>query len=155
VRPLLIASLIASLAACGGDDSAEADGGDVALGCEFESRVEAFELGMTAAGTDDYLATLREAQPFPVARNDNRWTISVTQAGSPASGLAVDVNPRMPDHGHGTSIKAIATGVSGVPGDYELNPINLWMPGYWEINLSLSDGESSVDQMTFRVCIDP
>ena len=38
------------------------------------------------------------------------------------------------------------------PGQYELAPVNLWMPGLWETTISASSA-TGTDSVVFRFCI--
>ncbi|MBT8494951.1 MAG: FixH family protein [Deltaproteobacteria bacterium] len=151
-RLFLATALLAC--SCGGDDGG-ADAGLAPQNCATDDRAPTFELGLRETGAAGYVVTLEEASPFPAARDDNDWIVSVVDAdGLPAQGLTVATDPQMPDHGHGTPIRATISETA--PGTYEIERINLWMPGYWEIGVELQDGEgTTVDTLTFRVCVDP
>ena len=144
----LLACLLA-LSACGDDGESLAP-----QNCSTESRAGSFELGLSESGAAGYTATLMEASPFPVSRDDNDWTLELTDAGdNPAGGLDLVFDPQMPDHGHGTPVRATVTETDA--GTYEVTRINLWMPGYWEIGVDVRDGDQTVDTLMFRVCVDP
>ena len=145
------------LLACGDDGSgASPDAMLAEQNCATDDRAPTFEIGLQVSGTAGYTLTLEAATPMPAARGDNAWTVSVTDGGgSPATGLVFAVDPQMPDHGHGTPITAVAT-ETATQGTYTVDPINLWMPGYWTIEMALSNtGGSPVDTATFQVCVDP
>jgi hypothetical protein len=38
------------------------------------------------------------------------------------------------------------------PGQYQLSPVNLWMPGLWEITISAISG-ATTDSAVYRFCI--
>jgi hypothetical protein len=38
-------------------------------------------------------------------------------------------------------------------GQYTLSPINMWMPGLWEITISATAGDTVDDSVVFRFCI--
>jgi hypothetical protein len=59
--------------------------------------------------------------------------------------------PFMPDHGHGTGVKAVVT-PTGSDGRYEVAPLYLFMPGYWEVTLTVQTGAVR-DDVVFPVCI--
>ena len=56
----------------------------------------------------------------------------------------------MPDHQHGSPKQTDVVEVS--PGEYELKPVNLFMPGYWEISVTASHNGQE-DSSTFKFCI--
>jgi len=145
-----LAFLVLALA-CGGDD----EGSFEPQNCSTEDRAPTFELGLAETGGSGYRVTVTDSFPFPVARDDNDWTITIADGdGAIAAGLDVVLDPQMPDHGHGTPVKATVAETD--PGTYEVTRINLWMPGYWEIGVQLRDTtDDLVDTLTFRVCVDP
>ncbi len=67
--------------------------------------------------------------------------------------MAVVATPLMPDHGHGTPINAEVTELT-TPGEYEVTPVNLWMPGLWEITIEVTNGADVSDAVTFAFCIE-
>ena len=58
----------------------------------------------------------------------------------------------MPDHGHGASKEAIVT-PSGTDGMYDVDPVNLWMPGFWEVRFNVMAAGAS-DRIVFAFCIE-
>ena len=54
------------------------------------------------------------------------------------SGLAVDVEPYMPLHGHGSPDTPEVTDLGN--GDYRVAPLTFQMPGTWEITIDVEDG---------------
>lgn len=125
--------------------------------CSAETRADHFTDGLEsrgAAGRFDF--TLVASNPAPPARGDNTWVVklSAISAGadnSPVDGATITVAPFMPDHGHGATVKVNVTPLT-LPGQYQLSPINLWMPGYWETTIQATRGALS-DAAVFKVCI--
>lgn len=141
------AALVATTAvACGGDHDSEQ------YNCEAEDRDEAFVAGMEKTGTGGRRFVLLSSTPAPPARDDNTWEIAIDQAGVPYEG-AVEVTPFMPDHRHGTPIEAVVTPVEGMPGRYTASPVNLWMPGLWEVTVEAQPSENERDSVVFSFCI--
>jgi hypothetical protein len=114
--------------------------------CENAARIDALANGFVkhgAGGRFDFkLISMTPASP---ARGDNKWVIET------AAHADVTVTPFMPDHGHGTPVKVGVT-PSATPGQYELSPVNLWMPGYWEISITAASGDVR-DSAVFKLCI--
>lgn len=91
----------------------------------------------------------------------NVWTVEVRDAlsGTPLDGIALVVTPRMPDHAHGTR----AVGVTPLgTGAYTLDPVYLYMAGFWQVNIEIRDpsagadagaGQPVSDTAVFPICI--
>lgn len=134
--------------ACGSDD----DPGNQVVDCSDEPRADVYAAGMSKIGENGLEFVLVGSDPTPPDRGDNDWTIQVIEAATPASDLILDVVPFMPDHGHGTpKVPEITTGADGM---YDINPVNLWMPGLWEVTVSASDDDGLLDSVTFAFCLD-
>lgn len=141
-------------AAChGGEAPADAD---EALACIASGRGDNYSMGLERPGAAGQLHfKLMSATPAPPRFGDNDWIIQISSmsngvVGDPASGATIRVTPFMPDHQHGTPIKASVTQMP--EGQYDLSPINLWMPGYWEITISAEVGAIS-DHVVYKFCI--
>jgi hypothetical protein len=144
------------LVACG---SKPADSPDASEDCSMDSRADTFVVGLDKkgqAGAFDFV--LESATPAPPARNNNTWVIQVNSmsagvVGSPVSGLAANMaaTPYMPDHGHGTPIPVKITETS-TPGQYQLDPVNMWMPGLWQTTIQVDNG-GVTDKAVFSFCI--
>lgn len=98
---------------------------------------------------------IASAVPDPPIRSDvNAWRFEVLDAdGAPLDGCALEVEPTMPAHGHGTTPAPTVTPVSDAAGTYEARPLNLFMPGQWHIAVRLSCG-STADEVVFVVPIE-
>ncbi len=141
---LLLSSLM--LAACGGTEDPQP------TRCELETRDIDYVPGMVAVGDDGlFEIQLDVAVPDPPDKGDNAWSIVLRDVASSAPVNAVlDVIPFMPDHGHGTSIIPVIT--EGVePGHYQIDLINLWMPGFWEVRFDIDAG---TDLVVFPFCVE-
>jgi hypothetical protein len=60
------------------------------------------------------------------------------------------VTPYMPKHQHG-SAEVVVSELGD--GEYELAPIELVMPGVWEIPVSVTPSDGLASETTFRFCI--
>lgn len=130
------------------------DGGDAQeVDCDNEPRADTYTAGMSKVGENGLEFVLVEAAPTPPDRGDNDWTIQVLDAAAPMDGLILDVVPFMPDHGHGTPVIAEVT-AAAESGTYDVTPVNLWMPGLWEVSVSASDDSDLLDTAVFSFCID-
>jgi len=151
---LLAMSVALFLPACADNGST---GDDQPVNCALEDRDDDFVVGLSKVGDGAALGfSLMTADPAPPARGDNTWVVQINQMTNGVAGAAVTdatltVTPFMPDHGHpaGKTVKIEPTGVDG---QYQLSPINLWMPGLWEITIDTSSA-SGDDSVVFRFCI--
>lgn len=161
-RMLGLAGLLSlGLAGC---DDAKSDGDEdtgsdhdhmAEAGCASEDRDDVYMLGMEKVGP---ALTVRfvDAMPAPPARYDNTWTLEVLDS---ATGMPVDdaelvVEPFMPDHNHGTGIEAKVTKLAE-PGQIELEPVYLFMPGLWEVRLHFTLADQRREDLKFSFCVDP
>jgi len=150
-RTALLSLLLASLAACGGEGDDDVQG----LKCDEETRADMFEAGMVKSGANGLFdVALLEAMPAPPDKGDNLWLVEVRDAtsGAPVADTTLKVTPFMPDHGHGTAIQTVVTPL-GEPGQLELDRINLWMPGLWEVRIKVTK-DTDEDNVVFAFCIE-
>lgn len=149
---LALACAFTGAGSLGCSDDAGDDGG-ATYNCEAETRDEQFLAGMQKVGAGGVQVTLMSATPAPPGRDDNTWVIDVAQGGAPLADATIEVTPFMPDHRHGTSVAVVVTPDATTPGRYELSPINLWMPGLWEITIEVTPAGGARDSVVFRFCI--
>jgi hypothetical protein len=121
--------------------------------CTNNTRADAYVAGLTKRGTGGHFDfKLVAATPEPPARGDNTWVVEVDAAGGGAvAAAALTATPFMPDHGHGTPMKVAVTAL-GTPGQYQLAPVNLWMPGYWETSVTATVN-GVADTAVLKFCI--
>jgi hypothetical protein len=145
------------LGACGGGAANGDDGEpDAAFSCATEDRGETFSAGMQKTGDKGVVFTLISSDPAPPARDNNTWLIGLADDSGPLVGATLSVKPFMPDHNHGTSIPTNITAGDN-PGEYQANPVNLFMPGVWEITVNATPaggGAADKDSVVFTFCID-
>ncbi len=141
--PLVFLSLL-FLVACGDDGN---DGV-----CADEERDEPVTGGDVLAGDSETLRlALVTLDPAVPDLGENEWTVEVRDSGDTLlEGCTIEVEPWMPDHGHGsTDISSTEIGA----GQYSLTPVEFVMPGYWEVALSITCGEDS-DNVLLKLCIE-
>lgn len=145
--------LLAIVPACG-DDAALPDAG---YNCEVEDRDDEYIAGMEKSGDDGMMFRLVSSDPAPPSRYDNTWVIEILDGtGAPLDDADVVVTPFMPDHGHGTGFTAEVTPDPDVDGRYDVFPVNLFMPGVWEITIRATPAGGTAadrDQAVFTFCI--
>ena len=92
----------------------------------------------------DLRVVLIESSPIPKDTGLYTWVVEVQNAQcEPIEGASVVAEPTMPSHGHGTSPPP-TSGVSlDAAGRLELTDMDLFMPGIWEVTLTvILEGES-------------
>jgi YtkA-like protein len=150
--------LCLGLAACGASNS----GPDAAemVDCSTIQGTDTFTVGANGLhhnginGAVDF--AMVSAMPAPPARDDNTWVIQLSSmtsgvVGSPIDGASMTATPFMPAHQHGTPKQVIIT-PTGTTGQYQLTPVNMWMPGVWETTISVTSG-APADSAVFKFCI--
>lgn len=157
-------ALCSSLAAlgCGGSGGGDLPDADiVSYNCAAETRAQTYTVGLEEMGRKGLIdMRLMNADPAPPARGDNTWLVQLATLGSdgPAAsvvGATLKVSPYMPDHMHGTPITVEVTDQGS--GMYQLTPVNLWMPGYWETTISVtlpaSVDSGANDSVVYKFCL--
>jgi hypothetical protein len=166
---LLAAGWLGSAGCSAGSDSTDGSSSlSQFVDCTKETRATPYAPG-TPERTGQLAVTLIDNRPGAAdaqnppgswVRGSNTWDLEVRDAsGQVVDGLTIEAVPKMPDHGHGTSITPVTTDAGG--GRYVISPLYLYMSGFWQITLNLSapdsDGGSSSqlhpDSVVFNVCI--
>ena len=145
--PRLLAALL-GLLSCG-----EATEPEAASAAECSGDFDRFETGLTKQAAPQQLnIELAAAEPAPPAvRSDNAWRLRVTDEGGAAvTGAELFATPYMPEHQHG-SAEVIVSELGA--GEYELGPIELIMPGVWEIPVTVTPPGGETSEASFRFCI--
>jgi hypothetical protein len=124
-----------------------------AQGMQVTSRNGTFVLKVLANTYTDGMGKVVTGKP---AKGVDQWMIEtdVASSSAPVDGLAMDVVPFMPDHGHGTSV-AVAVTPEG-SGTYLIAPLYLYMAGYWEITFDITDSSGATpvtDTAIVKVCV--
>ena len=120
---------------------------------ECSGDVDEWGKGLTHTGKNGLSVTLQSSDPATPVRGDNSWVLEMMDdANEPLVEIAdaTSVTPRMPAHGHGTSV--VARVREEDDGIYRVDPINLFMPGVWEVGISVETTEVT-DEVVFSVCI--
>jgi len=165
---LVLASLlVASLAACSGD-STPSDRGDGLVGEDGQPLPEGTVACAEDPRVDNYVALdkpgelgvlsfrLSAVEPAPPAKGNNVFQLEISDAaGEPIEGdLHVDL--KMPDHGHGTSVKPTID-FDPQTEQYTVSPLYLFMPGVWRIQLEAyagaAAGATPLDRTALYFCI--
>lgn len=146
--PAIVLTSVLGLLGCGPEPVEPPEG------CEADPRLTPWVQDSERPGVSGHF-TLRmlEAQPAPAQKGDNTWKVRVTDAaGAAVTGATVKVTPFMPEHGHGTSIAATVT--EDADGRYDITPVNLSMPGLWEVTFDVKSAQGTADRMVVWLCIE-
>lgn len=104
---------------------------------------------LTTVHTDDgaLAVAVRTSPSQPPPRGTCAVELTITDAsGAPKDGLALDVVPWMPSHGHGASTKPSIVAKGG--GRYVLTDVNFFMPGEWELRTTIGASEHADPTLT-------
>jgi MYXO-CTERM domain-containing protein len=148
---LLLSAL--ALAGCGHGAANDTPPPTPSADDECSGDFDAFEPGMTKlAKPDDITVELSDAEPSPpVVRRDNIWWLKLSDAdGNAVVGAEVVASPYMPKHQHGSAEVVVQEQGEG---QYQLSPIELIMPGVWEIPLFITTADGKGSETLFRFCI--
>jgi hypothetical protein len=128
-------------------------------GCSLASAT--YEAGMAQKGSSGLLTfQIVSATGGAIAQGDWTWNIKITDANcAPVADATVKVNAWMPQHSHGW---AYATVSSSGGGAYEVDNLNLFMDGFWQITFTATAtltndagaSESVTDSTVFSFCLD-
>jgi len=154
-------------AGCGADDPSMTSqqgtggaGGVDFITCAAETRATPYSAGMretsisgawTVKLLDNTFVVDGKALSEAPAKGTDTWAIEVDDAtGKPTDGVVTGVSPWMPDHRHGTTPVMVSAAGAGT---YTLNPLYLYMSGYWEITVNLTGTGSAADSAMFPICV--
>lgn len=137
-----------------GPSEVEGPGGHCFLRITCPDTIPTFRLGLEAAGRDDlYTAVIVDAMPSPPQQFLNHWVVDFVDAdGAPVADIEIDfVEPFMPAHAH-DGARDPEWQPLDEPGRFDVDFINMWMPGPWEVRFDVS-GLAGSDHIVFDVCI--
>jgi hypothetical protein len=126
-----------------------------AAGCSSSGPAETTGFGaaplMTVTSQSGQLAIDVRTSPQPPARgtNDVELTVTGSTDHAPLDGLALELKPWMPAMGHGTSI--VPTVTREMNGKYLVSGVDLFMPGLWELRLTVSGSSEDYAAPAFEI----
>lgn len=108
------------------------------LGCASDASSVDASMATTTSTSGLLTVSARTLDDQPPARGANPFDIEVTRAsdGAPLEGLELTLIPWMPAMGHGTSARPTVSELGA--GHYLAENVYLFMPGLWELRVSLS-----------------
>jgi len=141
------------------DDAAVAD--DALIGevsCQDDPRVDHYVANLKKPGQKGvYTFQVSQSDPAPPAKGSNKFVVNITDADEKAVGGELRVSLKMPDHGHGTSVKPAIT-FDPATSSYTVDPLYLFMSGVWRIQLDAYAGDPDAgpptDTVAFLFCIE-
>lgn len=142
------------LACGGGSDGSDQTDSHVSqtTTCENVEGADTYTAGITKTG-QAVKVSLFDADPAPPARDDNTWTIAVADLdGNAIEGASITVSAFMPAHGHYSVVPTAVTDQGG--GKYLLSPVNLPMPGLWEVTINVTPPGGTKDSVKFSFCVE-
>ena len=88
--------------------------------------------------------------PNPIERGEVALQLTALDTlGAPLDGVTIDAVPWMPVMGHGASTVPTVTAKGN--GVYELTNVNLFMPGHWEVRITMSGKVTDKTTLAFDV----
>ncbi len=153
---------VTSSSATGADASNDTTVADDALvgevSCTDDSRVDHYTANLKKAGQKGvYTFQLSQSDPAPPAKGSNAFVLKITGADGMALGGEMRVSLKMPDHGHGTSVKPEVTFDSSTS-SYSVTPLYLFMAGVWRIQFDAyaadPDAGPPTDTAVFFFCVE-
>ena len=102
-----------------------------------------------ASDSGSLMIVVRFAPAPPTVGTDAVQLSFVDPNGAAAAGLALTVVPWMPAHGHGTSVNPTVTETA--PGTFVATPLYLFMPGSWELRMTISGSVDDTAKAAFEI----
>ena len=143
---LILAVLVA---ACGAEDGAPQEHTDGTATGEHD----VYSDGLTKM-TDTLMVSFESADPAPPTKGKNTFTLKVQlHDGTAVDDATVTVRPWMVAHKHGVSEGTLSTIAQGSGGLYDVPTVDLFMPGVWELTVSvtLQDGTEETAVFNFML----
>ena len=96
-----------------------------------------------------FLVTLVRSTPTPKFTGDYTWLVTVEDAacGTPTD-VHVKAEPTMPQHGHGTTPEFTEATLNEA-NEFTLTDMDLFMPGVWQIEISVETGDGTEDTVSW------
>ncbi len=154
----------AALVACGERDDrpqaeAEALGaaGAMAMAEEHacDGEIEPIAIGSHTTGPEGrYTAELLALAPGPPQKFRNDWRVRILDEDGEIAedAVVVEAEPFMVAHQH-DGLFAPEISRSDLPGEFNVDNLNLWMGGPWEVRLWI-EGSAGAERLVFDVCIE-
>ena len=102
-----------------------------------------------ASDSGSLMIAVRFAPAPPAVGTDAVQLSFADPNGAAAAGLGLTVVPWMPAHGHGTSVNPTVTETA--PGTFVATPLYLFMPGSWELRMTISGSIDDTAKAAFEI----
>jgi len=153
---LLLALLLGTLSGCSPDvfDHIELFGppmpGATASTSVDITTPDAYVANLYKVGDNEVFSVMLTASsPLPKYTDVYDWTLQVFDGeGNPLTGLAMEAEPTMPEHGHGT-FPLVTDAVEEPSGVYTLPQLDLFMAGVWEVEIRVTNTDEGADISRF------
>lgn len=151
MRFFLIPAVLALTVGCDDHDAHSEHGGS--MNPDTPPAGDTYVAGLEKMGDNGMLKVrLVDALPAPPDLGDNDWILEVLDMSDTAlEGCTIDLEPRMPAHGHGTNKDAEMTEIGA--GRYAATPVDLFMPGLWVTAVDIECGDMT-DTVTYEFWIE-
>ena len=121
--------------------------------CQNDPRVEPYTANLTQTSPSGALkVVVTSADPAPPVTGTNTWIVKAMDGEGAPLAAPPKVDPFMPDHNHGPSVKAVAA--AQPDGTFKVTPIEFIMPGVWRITFTSQAQDGGVpDSVAFFLCV--
>jgi hypothetical protein len=113
--------------------------------------VTEFGTGPRTSASSQFIATLQPDQPLRPRRMHTVRVAITDAAGMPVDNATIQIDGRMPEHGHGLPTRPRVTRALG-DGLYEIEGVRFNMGGWWEFKLAIN-APSGSDIITFNLAL--
>lgn len=149
--------LLGLLAGCGDKEAdtgaAEDSGGGGSAVCGAPG--DTFSEGMSAACSSGTCSvSLLTASPGPPEKGDNVWQVVAKQDQMVLELSAVDFEPYMVEHEHGTTPATFSGTVDAATGVWTSDPMDFFMAGLWQVTVHTVDANEGTDAAVFTFCVE-
>jgi hypothetical protein len=136
-----------------GANGSDAGLNEASVTCQNDPRIDTFTANLAKSSTSGALkVVIVSGDPAPPSAGTNSLIIKVLDANGTPIATAPKVEPYMPDHNHGTSVKAVAN--PRPDGTFQVTPLYLYMPGVWRITFTMPAADGGVPEtVAFFFCV--
>ena len=163
MRSIVISAMIMAVGCGGSGSSHDHDHGACVSDTGFNYDIDVAVDTASSLPKDEYVAGLEKdstkgqfkmqlllSDPIPRYTDVYTWTVILQDVeGNPVVDADLVAEPTMPEHKHGTFPKFTNAVALDQPGEYQLVDMDLFMPGVWQVDIRITVGDGSVDQVLY------